>query len=116
VALIEAARRGERFLSLKVFDGSEFEGPSEVAAAIGSPLPPELPSGAKPNQAADLKRPSWWTRLAYYRPGSEGSEPDYEIGMRLFDNGVADGLLLDYGDLIVRATMKQIEALPKSGC
>ena len=62
-----------------------------------------------------LARRGWAVRLAYYKPGAAGSEPDYEVGMRLLDNGIAEAMTLDHGDLVVRAKLREIEAL-KPNC
>ena len=107
--LIRAAENGERFLTRQVFDGGETEGPSEVTAAIGQPSPPA--GDAKPV----LARRGWPMRLAFYKPDAAGSEPDYEVGMRLLDNGVAEAMTLDYGDMVVRAKLREIEEL-KPNC
>ena len=103
--LIRSAESGERFLTRQVFDGGEVEGPSEVTAAIGQPSP--AAAGAKPV----LARRGWPLRLAFYKPDAPGSEPDYEVGMRLLDNGVAEAMTLDYGDMVVRAKLREIEEL-----
>ena len=116
IEIIKAAEEGKRFLSRKVFDGGEFEGPSEITAVIGQMLPPAAPQGAPADKVETFKRPSWPVRLAYYKLGSNGSEPDYEVGMRLHNNGVADALALDYGDFSVRARLTQIEPLTQPGC
>ncbi|MBI1774849.1 MAG: cell envelope integrity EipB family protein [Proteobacteria bacterium] len=116
IEIIRAAEAGKRFLSRSVFDGGELEGPSEITAAIGGRLPAAAPDAVAPAKAEPFKRPSWPVRLAYYKQGSNGSEPDYEVGMRLHDNGVADGLALDYGDFSVKARLTEIEALPRPSC
>ncbi len=103
--LIRAAEGSERFLTRQVFDGGEVEGPSEVTAAIGQPSPP--PADANPL----LARRGWPLRLAFYKPDAPGSEPDYEVGMKLLDNGVAEGMTLDYGDMVVRAKLREVEAI-----
>lgn len=103
--LIGAAERGERFVGRKVFDGGEVDGATEVTAVIGRPTAPA--ADAKPL----LKRRGWPMRLAFYRPESSGSEPDYEVGMKMLDNGVAESMTLDYGDLVVRARLREIEAI-----
>ena len=107
--LIRSAEESERFLNRRVFDGGKFEGPSDVTAAIGQASPP--PGESKPM----LARRSWAVRLAYYKPGATASEPDYEVGMKLLDNGVTEAMTLDYGDMVVRAKLREIEAL-KPNC
>jgi hypothetical protein len=115
IEIIKAAEAGKRFFTRDVFDGGEFEGPSEITAVIGAEQPAAAPDAVPPAKADTFKRPSWPVRLAYYKLGSSGSEPDYEVGMRLHSNGVADGMALDYGDFSVKARLTQIEALPP-GC
>ncbi|MEE8560076.1 MAG: DUF1849 family protein, partial [Alphaproteobacteria bacterium] len=61
-------------------------------------------------------RPSWRMRLAFFPVQSAAPEPDYELGVRLFDNGVAGDLVLDYGDFTLLATLERIEALAKPAC
>ena len=36
--------------------------------------------------------------------------------LKLYDNGVADEFLLDYGDFTVRAKLEKIEPSAKLGC
>lgn len=107
--LIRSAQGSERFITRPVFDGGKFEGPSDVTAAIGQAAAPA--SDAKPI----LSRRGWAVRLAYYKPGANTSEPDYEVGLKLLDNGIAEAMTLDYGDLVVRAKLREIEAL-KPNC
>ncbi len=107
--LIESANGNERFVTRKVFDGGETEGPSDVTAAIGQAVDPV------DTKAPLLNRRGWPMRLAFYAPDAAGSEPDYEVGMKLLENGVAEGMTLDYGDMVVRAKLREIEAL-KPNC
>lgn len=106
--LIRSADAKERFVARRVFDGGEFEGASEVTAAIGQVVP--KPADAKPL----LAHRGWSMRLAFYKPDGPSSEPDYEVGMKLLENGVAEGMTLDYGDMVVRARLREIEALKPS--
>lgn len=103
--LIRSAIDKERFVTRKVFDGGETEGASDVTAAIGQSV--DAPKNGNPL----LAERGWSMRLAFYGPDAAGSEPDYEVGMKLLENGVAEGMTLDYGDLVVRAKLREIEAL-----
>jgi hypothetical protein len=107
--LIRSAVENQRFVNRPVFDGGEPEGANEVTAAIGQSAQP-----AKDAKAL-LAHRSWSVRLAFYAPDAAGSEPDYEVGMKLLENGVAEGMTLDYGDMVVRAKLREIEAL-KPNC
>jgi hypothetical protein len=115
VQLIEAARSGSNHLSRVIFDGASLDGPLEVNAVIGA----RVTAAAKVEADADAQLtsgPSWRVRLAFFPLSSTSPEPDYEVGVRLFDNGVADNFLLDYGDFSVAASLEKIEALPRPRC
>jgi hypothetical protein len=117
--LIERAKAGDQFVSRAVFDGSQVGSAGTITAVIG----PELhPGGGSANKnitgaaLALLQRPSWRMRLAFFPPDNKSEQPDYELGMRLLDNGVSEDMSLDYADYAIKATLKDIEALPKPPC
>ncbi len=115
ILLIDRAKLGDNFISRDVFDGSTVENASQITAVVGPRTEPTEPKpGAVQNPV--LKRPSWRVRLAFFPPDSKSDQPDYEISMRLFDNGVSSEMVLDYTDYIVRATLDEIESLPKPKC
>lgn len=116
--LIERAEAGDHFVSRKVFDGAALENAGQISAVIGPLLKPN-PKAAKPLDNPLLQRPSWRMSLAFFGPGSGTSDsdtPEYELTMRLLDNGVSQDMTLDYGDYALRATLDDIEALPKPKC
>ncbi|MCH9053865.1 MAG: cell envelope integrity EipB family protein [Proteobacteria bacterium] len=114
VQLIERAEAGEKRLFRVVFDGASLDGPLEINAIIGSLI--EGKKDAKDAEEALTSRPSWRMRLAFFPVKARDSTPDYELGVRLFDNGVAEDFVLDYGDFTVLAKLEKIEALPKPSC
>ncbi len=115
VQLIEAALGGANHLSRVIFDGASLDGPLEVNAVIGGPI--KSPTKVAADIGAELTGgQSWRVRLAFFPLNSQSPEPDYEVGVRLFENGVADNFLLDYGDFSVSANLEKIEALPRPRC
>ena len=42
--------------------------------------------------------------------------PNYEIGMRYFDNGVADDLAMNFGDFVMAGKLTVFEAKPVPRC
>ncbi len=117
LVLIEHARAGDAFVSRKVFDGASVENAGQITAVIGPELAPG--PGAEDVGLPDsslLQRPSWRIRLAFFPADSKSEQPDYELGMRLLDNGVSQNMTLDYSDYVIRARLDQIEALPKPSC
>jgi len=114
IELIEHAAAGDQFLARKVFDGSGEESSVEITAAIAAEQ--NAASGSQPLKSPLLDRPSWRVRLAFFPAGSTSEQPDYELGMRLHDNGVSADMVLDYSDFAIKARLDEIEALPKPSC
>lgn len=113
VHLIKGARLGKRRVFRLVFDGATDDGPLEVNAFIFGHQPKATARWAKRKLT---NRPSWYLRMAFFPAAKSKSLPDYELGFRLFDNGVADDFELDYGSFSVDAALKSIEALPRPKC
>jgi hypothetical protein len=114
--LIDRARAGDKFISRAVFDGAAVGNAGQITAVIGQELKPV--SDTKDPVLSDplLQRPSWKMRLAFFPADNKSEEPDYELGMRLLDNGVSQDMTLDYSDYVIKATLDHIEALPKPSC
>ena len=53
---------------------------------------------------------------AFFPADASVERPDYELGMRLLDNGVSQDMLIDYGDYSIRAKLDDIEPLSKPSC
>lgn len=116
--LIERAQAGDQFVSRKVFDGAAVENAGQITAVIGPVLKPN-PKAPKPFDNPLLQRPSWRVSLAFFPANADTTDadtPDYELSMRLLDNGVSQDMSLDYGDYVLRAKLDDIEALPKPSC
>jgi hypothetical protein len=113
ILLIDAARRGAHFVVRQVFDGSVDEGATEVSAVIGPKLAAD-PAFAKLSPL--LRRPGWNFRLAFFPTDGNAEEPDYELGMKLLDNGVSEAMVIDYGEYAIDAKLDDIEPLPKPHC
>jgi hypothetical protein len=111
--LVDAAKKGEKILSRIVFDGASEEGMSEINAVIGSLTPVETPN-AKLDSSLNTKY--WPMRLAFFSMKAGVDIPDYETTAHLLENGIAWGLLLDYGNFKIRGTLDKVEFPPKPSC
>jgi len=111
LALLDAAEKGVKFVAVPVFDGGELEGALHVSAAIGRKLEPD-----KKTTDSLLKGTSWVFRMSFHKPDNTAPEPDYEVGMRMYVNGVSSSLVLDYGSFRVNGILEKVEALPKPSC
>lgn len=120
LALIAAAQAHQQFISRYVFDGSDVENAGQVSAFIGGALPPPGPKATKPLNDPIMQHTSWPVRLAFFPAtdsnAADQAEPDYELSMRLLDNGVTQDMKLDYSDYVIGATLSDIKKLPRPGC
>jgi outer membrane protein OmpA-like peptidoglycan-associated protein len=112
VFLIERAQAGDPFVVRYVFDGTSVDDATMISAVIGKTLKP----GEHAVKSPILERPSWQMRLAFFPAESKSEEPDYELSMRVLDNGVSEDMALDYGDYVVKAALEKIEPLSKPAC
>jgi hypothetical protein len=113
ILLIDAAREGENFISRQVFDGATDENAVQVSAVIGVKLTAD-PIAA--SRSTLLQRPGWRVRLAFFPVDANAEKPDYELGMRLLDNGVSQDMVIDYGEYSIRAKLDDIEPLARPNC
>jgi hypothetical protein len=113
ILLIDAAHEAENFISRLIFDGATDENAVQVSAAIGVKLAPDPAAAAR---SPLLQRPGWRIRLAFFPVDANAEKPDYELGMRLLDNGVSQDMVIDYGEYSIRARLDDIEPLTKPNC
>ena len=109
-AILTAARAGKKFLTLPLFDGTGDKGAQDSSVAIFSW------AGPKPGKWADLAGlPSGRVHVAFFDRDAGSQQPDYEVGMRYWENGVADDLTMDFGDFVMKGTLSQLAVLAP-GC
>ena len=99
-AIITAAEAGKKFLTLPLFDGTGAEGAQNTSVVISSW---GGPSAAPYADLAEL--PSGRVRVAFFARKADTQAPDYEVGMRYWENGVADGLNMDFSDFAVNGKL-----------
>ena len=107
-AIINAAREGKKFLALPLFDGTDENGAEDSSIVILDWKPPfQTPYPAL------SALPSTRVRLAFFDKHSDASTPNYEVGMRYWENGVADDMQMDFGDYAMDAKMTEFAPLPR---
>ncbi len=111
--VIKAAAAGRRLLSAKVYDGNGEEGLSDTLAVIGK--------GQTLLQAEDIAKPLqgrtyWPLQISYFDLRGQQTEPDYKISMKIFDNGVATDLHLDYMDFSLKGELSELTMLEMEKC
>jgi hypothetical protein len=106
-AILAAAAAGKKFITLPLFDGTGPDGVQDTSVAITSW------EGPKPGKWPELAAlPSGRVHVAFFARSANAQQPDYEVSMRYWANGVADDLLMDFGDFVMRGTMTRLALLP----
>jgi envelope integrity protein B len=111
---LAAAKSGSRMLVTPLFDGTSADGAQDTTTVI---------SGWQAAQA-NARFPTLSTlgsarmRVAFFdrgkdaKDGGGASAPDYEVGLRYFENGVADELKMEFGEFSVNGRMEELAILP----
>jgi hypothetical protein len=115
--MIEQAQAGETQFSRVVFDGNDERGAFEINAVIAMAPSPQ----AKESQTGEANpllanHTAWHMRLAFYPETSRVPAPEFEVGLKILDNGVAPKLVYDYGDYTIEALLDRVEAVDAPDC
>ena len=110
---LAAARAGTRLMVVPLFDGTSADGAQDTTTVISAWTPPQ-PNGRFPDLA---KLGSARMRVAFFDRKDDGSgggasAPDYEVGLRYFENGVADEMSMDFGEFSVNGALQELSILP----
>lgn len=109
-AIIAAAAAGQRFVTLPLFDGTSDDGVMDSTVAIAGTTPPT--ANPWPSLAP---LPSTRVRIAFFKREGNQQQPEYEVGMRYWPNGIADQLTMDFGDYVLSGKLTEL-TVPKPGC
>lgn len=114
VELIDLAAGAPAMVTRTVFDGMSFDGAFELSAALGRTAIHKSRSGT---QIKALEGHRYWpVQFAYFPVKSRSPLPENEVGMRVYDNGVSDALLMGFGEFTVRATLSKLKILEPPVC
>ena len=115
--VVEAALRGEQRVDLMLFDGSADVDVYHALATIGPEQAPGKVKAAGGNAGTLVNtQKSWIVAVAYYRPNEPEGLPDYEVTFRMFPNGIAGDLTIDYGDFSLHGRLTRVDRLTKPRC
>lgn len=109
-AFLAAAQAGKKFVALPLFDGTGPSGAQDSSVVITGWNQP-----AETKWAPLASLPSGRVRIAFFdrEPGKQ--QPDYEVSMRYYINGVADSLSMDFGDFVMGGKLDALK-IAKPGC
>lgn len=121
VAVIEAAKAGQKFVTSHVYDGAEKGNKVYLTnAVIGKTAPPGASTNLASLKGADrlAALESWPLSISYFETGKDHQDtpPAYELTYRFYENGVTTDLHIDYGEFAIDGTLKELTFLPESPC
>ena len=114
LVLIAQAAEAPTTVTRPVFDGLSDEGAYEISAVIGKAK--AAPAAKDPVVGALSGHRSWPVTMAFFPVGSSDAQPEHEIAMRLYDNGVADEFLIRFDEFAVRAKLRGLKLETPARC
>ena len=125
-ALLKAAHAGQRQFSGQLFDGTSDADYYQVVTSIGAGTTTKAAERNKTNVKPGMfiksieevtRGATWWpVQMSYFTQGKNEGLPEFEIAFHLYDNGVSNELVMDYGAFALLASLQQIEAYKPSDC
>lgn len=117
IRLVEAALAGESRDRSLVYDGSEGAKTYVAISFIGA----ETKASQQDGKGAEMLhgQKAWPVSISYFDQQNDQSgeaTPAYQVSFRMFENGVAGDLTLDYGDFALKGKLAGYEALEQAAC
>ena len=104
--IISEGTKGNLIISRKIFDGSDFEN----IYYASSHFSPYFSKKYIDNRRRLLRGLVGWTvNIAYFNIDSFRTIPDYEVSFTLYENGVLDDIILDYGDFVIKGKINYLD-------
>lgn len=105
--ILAAAMEGKKIIALPLFDGTGADGAQDSSTAITGWT--TTPQSTLPALAT---LPSGRFHVAFFDRDTNAQQPDYEIGMRYWQNGVADDLSMDFGTFVMSGKLTDFKLQP----
>ncbi len=111
IEILAAATAGKSHFTRKVFQGGDKSDLYDVAATIGMQSTPEHTAKERSIDTAGLLKgvQAWPVLISYY--AGDSSSPEYEVGSRLYANGIIGSMSLVYSRFTLRAKLVKLEPL-----
>ena len=94
-------------MTVPLFDGTDDAGTEDSSIAI---VDWKQPFATRYPSLTSL--PSARVRLAFFDRSPGTTTPTYQVGLRYWQNGVADDMQMDFGDFVVGAKMAEFAPEP----
>ena len=101
-----------------MFDGADEEGPVDINAFIGKKAEVIAAAASRPAKEIDvglLSAPAHNLRLAFFPVKNNEPTADYEMNIKLHENGVVSDMFIEYDDFSINQTLLALEPV-KSAC
>jgi len=108
---LSAARGGQAIANANVFQGGDTSDLYYSTATVGRAVSPARLSADRVADASALLKgqPAWPVLVSYYSKGAE--VPEYEVGSRLYANGIIGSMSLIYARFTLQAKLARVEPL-----
>lgn len=116
VAMLDAAQRGKTVYSAEMNDGSNDALVYLVTTFIGHKAIADS-SEEETSEFPQLKGLAYWpVEMSYHDMKNQDLLPDFQIEMRLYENGLGTRLVMDYGEFALNGTLSRLEILDQPKC
>ena len=119
VDLLTRAESGEKFYETKIFDGTEDADRTLTTTVIVGDKNKAASEGEDKDAAASLNKADYFpVSISYFDPESETGEemPVYQIGFKLYQNGITRDLQMDYGDFKLSGKLVDLKLYDRPDC
>lgn len=101
-----------------IFDGSDGGKSFRAISFVGAPKPPgSIARDTENPSAAPLRGIDAWPVTVSYFPLEGNPEmPEYQVSFDMYANGVATGLVLDYGEFALAGKLTDLQMLETAAC
>lgn len=112
--VLDAAGETQEIIRATVFDGFTDGGAQFVNAIVGK----RLAAGKTGNSAFPglQGQPAWGINLAFFDAAKADAEPNSEIRLKIFRNGIAEMMEMDFGDFRLLADLKDLKTEKPPAC
>lgn len=111
LAVIDRARKGEKFFEARIFDGSDSGDKTLMTTTVlGKKEMPEAGDADAAKAGSFAKQEYWPVTIAYYNDEATGDAlPVYRMSFKLYENGITRDLTMDYGDFVLTGKLANLE-------
>lgn len=118
VDLLSRAEKGETFYETQIFDGTEDADRTLTTTVILGAKNKAASEGPDKDIAAIKGADYYPVSISYFDAKAETGEetPVYQIGFKLYENGITRDLVMDYGDFVLTGKLVDLKLYDKPNC